>query len=51
MALGTTQAVELNALAAGYDTGDCKERNRFGNMTLRLKDRLSRKTRSAHTPY
>ena len=30
--------VGLNALASGYDAGDCKERNRFGNMTLRLKD-------------
>ena len=42
MALGTAQAVELNALAAGY--------NANGIMTLRLKDRLRRKTPSAHTP-
>ena len=30
--------VGLKALASGYDACDCKERNRFGNMTLRLKD-------------
>ena len=30
--------VGLKALAASYDACDCKERNRFGNTTMRLKD-------------
>ena len=30
--------VGLKALAAGYDACDCKDPNRFGNKTLRLKD-------------
>jgi hypothetical protein len=30
--------VGLKSLASGYDACDCQERNRFGNMTMRLKD-------------